>query len=66
MKKWHEQFKKTDELPINRLRDYLKCERCGHTLPMIDKQKGFCQFCGRYIFVNEKEEFKYRIKERLK
>lgn len=65
MKNWRDKFKANDKIPINRLRDYVKCEKCGYTLPMTDKEKGFCKFCGMYIFKDKKDEFKYRM-ERLK
>ena len=66
MKYWKDRIKSTDPLPIRRYNDYLKCENCGYTLPMTDKEKGLCKFCGRYIFKNKKDEFEYRLKERLK
>lgn len=43
-----------------------KC-KCGHTVVILPKEtKTFCTYCGHYVFKNKKEEFKYRIKERLK
>ena len=63
MGKWHKRKLVND---LHRYRDYLKCKKCGHTLPMKDKQKGFCPYCGRYIFLNNKEEFVYRLNERMR
>lgn len=43
-----------------------KC-KCGHKVIIpewVDKQ--LCKYCGTYVFKNKKEEFKYRMKERLK
>lgn len=42
---------------------YLRCEKCGHQIQILDNQKAFCKFCGRYVFKNKKEEFNYRLKE---
>lgn len=66
MKNWRDKLKLTDDIPLTRYRDYVKCEKCDYILPMIDKEKGFCKFCGRYIFKDKKDEFEYRLKERLK
>ena len=66
MKYWKDRIKSTDPLPIRRYNDYVKCENCGYTLPMQDKEKGLCKYCGKYIFKNKKDEFNYRLKERLK
>ena len=66
MKNWRDKIKVTDNIPLRRWHDYLKCQQCGYTLPMIDKEKGFCKFCGKYVFKDQKEEFEYRLKERLK
>ncbi|MBR4486272.1 hypothetical protein IKS57_02765 [bacterium] len=63
MKKWHKKKQVND---LRRWRDYVKCEKCGHTLPMKDKEKGFCTYCGRYIFLNDKLEFNYRLKEKMR
>lgn len=41
--------------------------RCGHKVIIparVDKQ--LCSWCGRYVFKNNQEEFKYRIKEKIK
>lgn len=43
-----------------------KCKRCGYTNRILNKYKKIpCKNCGYYVFLNEKEEFKYRIKEIL-
>lgn len=43
-----------------------KC-KCGHTVLICKKDvKRLCSWCGRYVFINEKEECKYRIMEMLK
>lgn len=40
---------------------------CGHKVVMphwVDKQ--ICTWCKRYVFRNKQDEFKYRMKEKLK
>lgn len=41
-----------------------KCKKCG-CVRLIDSKhdKLVCVNCGSYIFKNDKEEFKYRLKE---
>lgn len=41
--------------------------KCGHktVIPFrVDKQ--ICRWCGHYVFRDKKEEFKYRMKEKMK
>ena len=41
--------------------------KCGHKVIIpkwVDKQ--ICGWCGTYVFKNKKDEFEYRMKERLK
>lgn len=43
-----------------------KC-KCGHKVVIpnwVDKQ--VCGWCGKYVFKNEKDEFKYRMRGLLK
>lgn len=40
--------------------------KCGHKVIIpkwVDKQ--ICSWCGQYVFKDEKEEFKYRIQEKM-
>lgn len=42
-----------------------KCKHCGHTQPVYSMQtKVVCKWCNNFIFKNEMEEFKYRLKEK--
>lgn len=43
-----------------------KC-KCGHSV-FIPKNKFYklCNWCGKPVFKNEKDEFKYNIRKRLK
>jgi hypothetical protein len=47
-----------------RVDDRVLCKNCGHSL-LIPKVKGkkLCSHCGRYVFLDSKEEFLYRMKE---
>lgn len=42
------------------------CKKCGHK-QLVPKfmEKNLCDWCGTYVFREEKDEFKFRIKERL-
>ena len=41
--------------------------RCGHTLEFWHGEtKILCNWCGTFVFKNKKEEFKSKMKERLK
>lgn len=41
--------------------------KCGRKI-YIDRtrDKAVCDWCHRYVFKNKKDEFKYRIKEKLR
>ena len=44
------------------------CE-CGHSViiyPFERRTKKVCSVCGRYVYINKKEEFKDRLKEKMK
>lgn len=43
-----------------------QCKNCGHKeiIPYwLEKQ--LCSYCGRYVFRNKKDEFMYRMREKL-
>ena len=43
-----------------------KC-KCGHRVVIKHNQtKAMCSWCGRYVFKDNQEEFKYRISEQIK
>lgn len=43
-----------------------KCKRCGCTRSVrATDHKNVCRNCGYYIFRSDKDEFIYRMKERL-
>lgn len=46
----------------------VKC-KCGHSvimLPMEHRTRKICSYCGKWVYANKKEEFKDRLKERLR
>ena len=43
-----------------------RCKKCGCTRLILGNYKRLiCKNCGSYVFKNDREEFKYRVKERL-
>lgn len=39
---------------------------CGHRISIAKScEKVVCSYCGRYVFRDKKDEFKYRMKEVL-
>lgn len=54
---------------IKKARFDIVCKNCGWRNRLIYsdkvmKTKKPCKRCGHYVFINDKEEFKFRIKER--
>lgn len=49
----------------NNLTPYKRTCKCGHVVHVF-KDKKICTFCGRYVFKDEKTEFLYRIKCKVK
>ena len=44
-----------------------QCEHCGRKQYLFHSQvKTICDWCGHWIFKNEKEKFKHEMKSRLK
>lgn len=44
-----------------------QCKNCGHKMIIpynIDKQ--VCSWCKNYVFKDEKDEFKYRLEEKIR
>lgn len=41
--------------------------KCGHRVVIkYNETKKICSWCQNYVFKNDQEEFKYRMKERIK
>lgn len=42
-------------------------KNCGRKIYIHkDKEKAVCSWCGKYVFKNKENEFRYRMKEVLK
>jgi hypothetical protein len=63
-------FKKDTDWYRNLTNEYDKVKfvcSCGHRVIMpkwVDKR--ICDWCGRWVFRNKKDEFKYRLQEKMK
>lgn len=43
----------------------IKC-KCGHSVIVVPTlPKKMCTWCGNWVFRNKKEEFKYRLMEKI-
>lgn len=43
------------------------CKHCGHKQLVPNyMEKNLCDWCGYWVFRNDKDEFKFRMNERLK
>ena len=42
----------------------VKCP-CGHSVEVYH-DKRICNHCGKYVFKNKEDEFKYRLNEKIK
>ena len=42
------------------------CKNCGHTAYNFKEDRIICSYCGKWIYKNDKIEFRYRMKEGLK
>jgi hypothetical protein len=42
-----------------------KC-KCGHVVIITKQNKTLCTYCGKWVFKNDAEEFKYRLMEKMK
>jgi len=41
--------------------------KCGHRVIITNKQdKTICDWCGHYVFKSKKDEFEFRLKEKMK
>lgn len=41
--------------------------KCGHKVYIAwNKDKALCNWCGSYVFKSKEDEFRYRLKEKLK
>lgn len=41
--------------------------KCGHRVIITSKQdKNLCDWCGHWVFKNKKDEFMFRVKEKIR
>jgi len=59
----NEEFKKLTNAE-DKVKYTCKCGR--RVIISSQKDKEICSWCGNYVFKNKKDEFKYRVKERIK
>lgn len=44
----------------------IKCKICGHTVLLNKKDKVICDWCGYYVYIDDKTEFKDRLISEIK
>lgn len=55
-------FKEIEKLCDKKTAERLICKNCGHTMNLSnERDKRVCTHCGKYVFKNDKEEFKFRL-----
>ena len=43
-----------------------KC-KCGHSVTIRPvSEKALCRWCGKWVFKNKQDEFKFRMKEKIR
>jgi len=42
------------------------CKNCGHTMNVLNADRIICNWCGFYVYKDDKTEFKYKILEKIK
>ena len=43
----------------------VKCKNCGHSVLPV-RERIMCNYCGHWIYKNDKIEFKYKMQEKIK
>ena len=60
-------YEKPTEYTMKERDNFVYCPKCKHTVEWwTNDNKVLCQWCGNYVFKTKKDEFNYRMKERLK
>ena len=62
--KWvsRKQLEKDIEKGIFITKNSVKCKHCGHSMLIGRKEKIICNWCGHYVFKDDKKEFMYRMR----
>ncbi len=42
------------------------CKKCGHTVLIANVDRIICSHCGHWVYKNDKIEFAYKMKEKMK
>ena len=63
--KFVQDFKKEKLRSLEYYSHCIKCEKCGHTVYIGNRDKILCTTCGRYLFKDKKKEFDYRMRTLL-
>ena len=50
---------------VNFYKKCVKCKRCDHSINLGKQDKKVCEFCGEYVFKDDKTEFLYKLKKLL-
>ena len=65
MNRFYDFNKNEDKLEMMKKKFDRKCKRCGYTNRVLNKYKReLCKHCGYYVFLDEFDEFKFRLKEK--
>lgn len=55
-------FSDIEKLDEEKTENRIYCKNCGHALNIShQRDKRICNHCGKYVFREDKEEFKYRL-----
>lgn len=63
------EFKEQDKIEGVKRTMTIFCPHCGrrvHFYAFEKKEKQLCDWCGRYVFKSQKDEFKYRLNEEIR
>ena len=66
MRKNRRKLENPDKYIEKSVNNRVKC-KCGKSIEFwTNNRKVVCQWCGNYVFKTKKDEFEYRMKERLR
>lgn len=62
-------FKEDSDLANEKRKMKIECPNCRHLINFYafeHTDKKLCQYCKIYVFKNKEDEFKYRMKQKMK
>ena len=60
-------YEKPTEYTMKNRGNTIYCPKCKHTVEFwTNDNKELCTWCNNYVFKTKKDEFKYRVEQRLK